>query len=531
MSAEPYYDEELELAKAWYPVLKAQVSFYEFVKQAWHVLEPQTPFVDGWHIRAICEHLEAVTRGEIKYLIINVPPRTMKSTILNMWPAWWWISEPYKRFLCASHSFGLSTKDSIACRMVIESDWYQNNWSHIYRLEKNTEHKFTNNLMGYRQATSVGSRITGGGGDVLIGDDLNDTQEVFSDTKRDKTNRWFSVAFSGRMNDRKTGAMVIIMQRSHELDITGYILNRDKNKRCTALILPMEFESKRKCITVPLSSTDGKPWEDPRKLDGELLWPQKDGPEEVKARKHDLGNAYNIAGQLQQIPAPDAGGIISKNWFRWWKEEKPPVVTEVIQSWDTALEAGEMNDHSACTTWGLFKDVNGIDNLILLSLWRGRVEYPELRKMAQRLYNDYRDSGEVEVIADGKHTPHLVLVESKVSGHSLIHDLNRAGVMAVGFNPTMYGDKVSRVRKASLMIEGGRVWLPARPPGFLELRGFAQTMLDMCTVFPNGESRDLVDTMSQVLLRLQANGYLVYPKDAKSQGIIKPKTGFYGPTD
>ena len=122
----------------------------------------------------------------------------------------------------------------------------------------------------------------------------------------------------------------------------------------------MEFESKRKCITVPLSSTDGKPWEDPRKLDGELLWPQKDGPEEVKARKHDLGNAYNIAGQLQQIPAPDAGGIISKNWFRWWKEEKPPVVTEVIQSWDTALEAGEMNDHSACTTGGLFKDVNGI---------------------------------------------------------------------------------------------------------------------------------------------------------------------------
>jgi predicted phage terminase large subunit-like protein len=517
------------------PMLKAQASLHEFVKQAWKILEPETDFVDGWHIKAICEHLEAVTEGKIRNLIINVPPRTCKSTIVSvMWPAWWWIREPHKRFLCASHSNDISMRDSVNCRSIIESDWYQDNWGHIVHLEKskNTQRKFENSKTGSRQSTSVGSKITGANGDVLIGDDLNDTKDVFSDTIRNGTNQWYGSAFSGRVNNRKTSCKVIMAQRSHEMDVTGYIIGKDKDKRWVKLILPMEFETAKRCKTIRLKSANDEIWQDQRTIEGELLWPEQDGPEEVAQRKEDLGNEYNVAGQLQQRPAPSEGGIIKKPWFKWWMKEKPPKILQVIQSWDTALEA-KATGWSACTTWGLFQDENRNYNVILLGSSRKKWEFPDLRAMAKRLAYDYRDDGSVELTPSENYTCNYVLVEKKASGHSLIHELSRAGIMVVGFNPTRYGDKITRAKTVTHLMEAGRVWVPASPPGFVSLRPYAEEFVEFCSLFPNSDSKDVVDSTTQVLIRLIEEGYLTHPKDKKVEEdrVSSENRKFYGTDD
>lgn len=528
-----------ELISRAIPILKAQTSLHEFTKQAWPIIEPKEPFVDGMHIRALCSHLEAVSNGLIKRLIINVPPRTSKSTIVCvMWQVWDWINNPWRRFLYASHANDLSIRDSLRCRDIITSEWYQNNWGHLYHVNKNTEKYFDNNLKGFRRATSVGSSVTGSDAHIIVGDDLNDTTEVYSDKIRGSTNLWFSGTLSMRLNDQKTGAIVLVMQRSHETDVTGFVIAGDTRKQYVKFIMPMEFEPTRKCVTVPLKVGE-KAWEDPRTKPGELLWPERIGEKELLNLKEALRTEYAIAGQLQQRPSPEAGGIIKKSYFQWWKQAKPPKLTQVIQSWDTALTDDDMkkNAYSACTTWGVFEDfgqdeenMSGIPNIILLDCWRGRLEYPELRKMAQRLAADYKDKGEVYREPDGHHVPDYILVEEKASGRPLIQDLRRAGVMATPFLPDKFGDKTSRVRLCTPIMECGRVWLPGSPySGYKTLLPFAEKFQEQCILFPNAESRDYVDSMTQVLLKVLYSGILKNSNDPKDENYYRPrKRIFYG---
>jgi predicted phage terminase large subunit-like protein len=511
---------------------KAEISLHQFTKQAWPQIEGNRAFVDGWHIQAICEHLEAVARGEIRRLLINVPPRTMKSTLVSVvFPAWLWIIRPEEQFAYASYSSALSMRDSVRCRRLISSPWYQTRWGHIFNLvgDQNTKSRFENNQMGYRISFGVNSSVIGEGGNILCVDDGNNAMDGESETVRESTNLWWDTAWSIRLNDPKTGALIAVQQRIDELDLSAHIMESDINKEWTYLILPMEFESSRRAKTIILPSTNGKIWQDPREKDGDLLWPNRIGEKELKQLKASLGSEYAIAGQLQQRPAPETGGIMKKSWFQLWKHPSPPNMFQVLQSWDTALEANEMNAYSACSTWGLFYDEHKVVNVILLGVWRGRVEYPDLRKMAKRLYEDYRDDGSIEIKPDGAHIPDIVLVESKVSGISLVQDLRKTGIMAVKFDPNKYGDKILRVRKITPILEAGRVWVPARPPGYTTLRSFADTLVQMCSIFPNAESRDLVDSMTQVLLRLVYGGYLTHPDDEpRESGSTKPKHTFYG---
>ena len=535
ISHEPYEHSDLELAKAWLPILKAQASFHEFAKQAWTQIEgPTTPFVDGWHIQAICEHLEACYRREIKNIIINIPPRCCKSSLIAvMFPAWVWLHGPEEKFLFASYAQSLSTRDSVKCRRLISSPWYQQRWGNLYSLvgDQNTKIRFENDKNGYRISTSTGGSSTGEGGSILVWDDANNAKDGESKVKREGTNDWYSQVWSTRLNDVSTGVNIGVAQRMHENDLSGFLMSSDDTNRIVKLILPMEFEGKRRSKTVILPSTNKQPWQDPRTKEGELLWPEKIGAKELVELKKGLATSYRIAGQLQQRPSPDSGGLIKKEWFRMWKKERPPAVSQVIQSWDTALEANELECYSACTTWGLFKDeLTGANNLILLGLWRGRVQYPELRKMAIRLYKDYRDDGQIKIIPDEKHIPDIVIVEAKASGASLVHDLSRAGINVFRFNPTRYGDKIQRVQLATYMIEGGRVWIPARPPDFIVPRRFGHTLIELCAIFPNSDSRDVVDTMTQAILRLRDSGYLTHTSDdydGAAQGV--PNHPFYGP--
>jgi phage terminase large subunit-like protein len=344
-------------------------------------------------------------------------------------------------------------------------------------------------------------------------DDPNDVEEVFSKAKRERALLWFSGKWSTRQNNQDSVSLVV-QQRCHEDDISGEILRNDSKNNWTKLILPMEFESKRRCKTIVLPSTKGKIWEDPRKEEKELLNSERFSLERVEILKSKLQTQYNISGQLQQRPTPEEGGIIKKKWFNWWKEEKYPRFLQIIQSWDTALTENKRNAYSACTTWGIFHNEYRIPNLMLIGVWRDHLAYPDLRRIAQKLATDYRDDGkDKNFITSSQYKPSLILIEAKSSGISLIQDFHRAGILCVGFDPDRYGEKESRVNIASQIIEAGRVWVPSIAPHYKQLKPFADMFVEECSLFPMASSRDLVDTMTQVLLRLMNSEWLKNPED------------------
>ena len=344
---------------------------------------------------------------------------------------------------------------------------------------------------------------------------------------REGTNTWFDSAITTRVTDFSKYCMIIIQQRLHERDVTGHILSKN-DPDVIHLCLPMEFEVERKCITIPLKSTNGKKWRDPRKKEGQLLWPERLDIYALDKLKLRLNNPYLEAGQLQQRPSPSEGGIILKSWFKIWPYPELPTCEYIMQSWDTAFtrptsKAQEANiSYSACTTWGIFKDEHDVPNVILLSLFRDKIEYPELRWMAQRLARNYHDTDLDNPMLERYHlSPNIVLVEAKASGLPLIADLHRAGVLVTPFDPNKYGNKVSRARYVTPLIEAGRVWMQCDLknkdiPGSME-----ELFIESAAAFPNLDSNDLIDTMSQAFIRLSEGRWLGHPLDPKPP-VINP---------
>lgn len=494
-----------------------EASFLLFVERAWPIIEGNAPFVYGWHVQAICEHLEALYRLEINRLLINCPPRVGKSNVCSvLYCAWVWTQEPHLRFLYSSYAQSLAVRDSVKCRRLIQSNWYQGYWGDKFRLmgDVNNKLRFDNNKTGYRIASSVGGSNTGEGAHFEIEDDPNNVLTSDSEVIRTSTNEWHDFV----MSSRHSGTMdqfrrLVVQQRTHEMDVTGNILAKD-DARWIHLCLPMEFEKGRRCKTIPLRNTNGKSWQDPRKKEGELLWPQGIDEEHLYLFKtKDFHNdSYRIAGQLQQRPSPAGGGILKEEWFKPWKQKDLPEFEYIMQSWDTALTSGEKSCYSACTTWGIFKDKGGINNIMLLSLFREKVEYPELRKIATRLANNYEDVYLDEPIL-GKNPPHLILIEAKVSGYSLLADLMRANLPVMRFDPGKHGDKIGRCRLVSHLIENGLVWLPTEFPKCEFYTADSEMFLEAAITFPNAESNDIIDSMSQAFIRLLSTGWIMNKED------------------
>jgi predicted phage terminase large subunit-like protein len=381
-------------------------------------------------------------------------------------------------------------------RRVIKSIKRKKNSSrYVYNLKiKDNNNYFANNIL------------------VHNCDDPNNAADGSSDIYRANRIDWWNTIWSTRLNDRKNDCRIVVQQRIHEEDITGLILNNDESKEWTKLILPMEYESARHNKTVVLPSTNGKVWEDPRTEEGELLWPEKFDAKAVQSLKNDLGSQYRSAAQLQQLPSPAEGGLFKKAWFCWWKSNTLPEIEFVLQSWDTALKGDKLAAFSACTTWGVFYDHNHIENIILLSMWRGKLEYPEVRERAKRLFYDYRDTGILP--PNGAPRPvDMCLIEAKASGDPLIADLNRSGIRTIPFIPTT--KKIPRARYITPLIEGGRVWLIAKAPNYDRLVPFADEFLEACARFPTAASNDLVDTMSQALTRLRDGQFVLNPRDER----------------
>ena len=505
-------------------VFKAELSLHEFLKQAWRVIEGGVPFIDNWHLHVVAEHLEACYRREIKNLILNVPPRSGKTSLISVaFPAWVWLQNPEEKFMYASYAHSLSEEHGALCLALIQSDWYQRRWKANFNLTKTAISFLKNNRTGYRIATSVGGVGTGFGASILIVDDPNNAKDLDSEAIRKTTNNWWNMTWPSRRNNADNDVRILVQQRTQEDDVTGNTLSRDHDKEWTTVIIPMEYEGKRKFRSV----INQKVYEDPRTIEGELLCPARWSQDVIKSLKNQLGE-YGYAGQYQQRPAPAIGGIIRKPWFQWWKDSTPPQIEFTLQSWDTALTANEMSAYSACTTWGVFYDSNHIENVILLSMWRGRVEYPELRELAKRMYFDYRDNGKTKNPAFKGRPVDMCLIEAKASGDPLIQDLVRGGIRAIPFVPNKYGDKIQRVRLITPLIEGGRVWLPARAPKYDTLLPYADEFLESVACFPNAESRDLVDTMAQALLKLKDGRFVLNPRDERPvQASTKEIVEFY----
>lgn len=492
---------------------RAEQSLYSFFIQAWPIIEGHSKFVDEWFLEVIAEHLELVYKREIKNLLINIPPRLGKTNLISVaFPAWVWIKDPTEKIISASCTNSLSLDIADKSRLLIESSWYQENWGHLFKIrdDQNSKSYFANDKLGYRISTSVGSSVIGKGGSIQLTDDPNIVGGE-SEVVRDSVNNWWSMKWYNRLNDLPNDRRVLVQQRGDEKDVSGTVITNDINNEWVKLILPLEYEPENKRPTVPLFWTRGKPWEDKRTKEGELLT-KRLSPDDVRKLKKELGS-YGYAALYQQRPAPLEGGIIKKHWFKLYKHPELPDIDYVIQSWDTALTANDDSAYSACSTWGLFQDRYDNTNVILLSCWRGRLEYPELRERIKRLADNYMDVGEVVNKRLIYKKPDKIVIEAKASGEPLLQDLKRAGVNGFPFIPNKHGDKTQRVRLITPLIEAGVVWMPTQKNNPDRMEDFADEFVNEVSYFPNPRSLDYTDTLTQALIILRDGNSIQNPKD------------------
>lgn len=487
------------------------------MRQAWHVNEPGVPLTWGWHMEAICLHVQAAledwmalqswhrrreelkTKGEdpeqagpqpaqrIQNLLINVPPGTSKSRIVAVCAvAWMWLRWPSWRVICLSSNPRVSLRDGDYCLTLVQSDWYQKTFQLPWKLDKDqcSKSHFANTASGWRKAFGMASRITGDRADCLIIDDPHDAEEVNSDAKRIGVIEKWDNAIHSRVNDLRSSLRIGVMQRVHEADWSGHVLA--SGERWAHLCIPMEWEPQRvgaRRDPIPAQTVIG--WRDPRTEKGELMEPVR-FPEEVLIPERKKARRY--AGQYQQRPAPAEGDLFKAVWFAERYRELPPLV-EVWSCWDTAQKAKEQNDESACTTMGRGED----GQIYVLGVLHGRWETPDLvRKLvahaqAMRLKYSNRYRGDY--------------VEDKSSGSTVIQYVRRSNPELVLIPIQVEADKVSRANGVTPLCEAGRVLLPDTE-FHPEAQDWVDTLLDQLLTFPGGSLDDILDSFVYCLKRV-----------------------------
>lgn len=488
-------------------------SLYAFVKRYWPVVEPGVEFVDNWHIEAICEHLEAVTSRQIKRLVINVPFRTAKSTITSvLWPAWVWIREPNHQWLTGSYAEKLALRDALKMRRLITSPLYRRDYGEIFQLthDQNQKHRYDNDKNGYRISFGMTGGVMGDGGNTILLDDPHDRRGANSEAERPDTLVTYDEAIVTRLNKPATDAIVIIMQRLHHLDISGHVLAQGGWEH---LMIPMEFESSRRCVT-------SLGWRDPRTEEGELMFPKRFPQETVNSLKTSLGE-YGTAGQLQQRPSPDGGGILKPAHFQLWPVGKPiPQISYVVQSYDTAFTEKTINDPTACTVWGIFGQVEEDGKLrrcaMLMDAWDEHLTYPKLRPKVLKDWNQLYGGDKKDPLNPAR-KPDTLIIEEKGSGITLIQDLRQARVPVVPYNPGG-ASKITRAHLSAPLLETDCFYVlesfKKDKDGKPQAVAWARPFMLQLEQFPNGEHDDYVDTFTQVALYLQRTEHLDMPKVA-----------------
>jgi predicted phage terminase large subunit-like protein len=473
-----------------------------FVREAWKVLEPVSTLRWNWHLSLICDYLTLIRdkkfrnlAPELEGIIFNVPPRTMKSLLISVFfPIWVWTTDPGRRFMFVSYSEKLSTQHSIFRRSVIESDWYQKHWGSIFSLsrDQNVKSHYENSARGAMFSTGMQSTATGMGGDVLIFDDPLNPEQAISQVEREAVNLRFDTTFRSRVNNPATGVKIIIMQRLHELDLTGHVLARES--------------SRWEHVSLPAIAEKDHPWKFPSRTRtetqkaGDLLWPARLPQSFLDSQRIGMGSwAFN--GQYQQRPAPLDGGIVKRQWVRFYRQ-LPEKFEFMVQSWDCTFSGGQENDFVAGQVWA-----------------RSSGKYFMLP------YRTYErlDFGPTMAAIKSCHAKfpqaHAVLIEDKANGPAIISELRKeiAGVVAV--NPE--GGKIARAQATAPLWESGSIELP--DPQVFGITWMEDYLHNICA-FPKAAHDDDVDATSQALIymRSRLGGGIVEFYRQQATGEVKP---------
>lgn len=453
-----------------------EMSYFEFFKEAFKVVEPAVELDINWHHQYICQLLqkeaERIIKGEDKStdLIINVPFRASKSLMCTiLFPVWCWIKDPKLRFITASYSASLSVEHSAKSRDVIQSEWFQNNWGELFNIkaDQNTKQHYVNNHTGNRRATSVGGTVTGAGASIIIVDDPISPKQAASQAERTQANDWYNTTLYSRLDNPKTGVRIIIMQRLHEDDLSGFLLrnNPDSYKH---VCIPAEYSK----ILSPKGLL--------KFYKNDLFWDTRFSRKILQDYKYQLGS-YEYAGQLQQLPSPADGGIIKREWFNVEKkfaEENLMVWNFVI---DPAYTSKENNDPSALLAYSFYEN-----EYYIKCVEEKYLEFPELVTYIQDfcLRNGYNRSSKI-------------YVEPKASGKSIVQTLKRNTRLNIIESKSPSKDKVARISDVVNIIESKRVTL---------LEGmWNDNFLSQCSQFPNARHDDMVDCL-QIALDLYGKG-------------------------
>ncbi len=440
-------------------------SFKAFVIENWSTVEPTQPFQDGWHIDVLCAHLEAVAEFQISKLVINIPPRHMKSLLCSVFfPAWVWLKYPSRKFIYGSYAEAVAIRDSIKTRHVIQSDKYRSLFKIKWDLSEDQNQKkvFENTMGGARISVGVGSGLTGQGADYLLIDDPLNAMDSFSEVARDSANMWHDMTFSTRYNNADAHAKVIIMQRLHEDDLTGHVL---KNGTYEHLILPARLDPDSE-----LKSKTSLDFKDPRTVKGELLWPKRFDEKAILDLEKDLKE--HAESQLQQDPKPPKGGLFPRDKWQY-HEASPSPVLDIVQFWDCAEKPGITNDYSVCATW--IRTANGF---YLMDLWRDKVDAPTLEIEASLQFHKWK--------------PTTIVIEDKSHGTGLIQYLLRKTTLPVAaMLPTK--SKELRAISASSSVKGCKCYLPNNAT-------WVKDFLKEHEKFPRGKHDDMVDTTSMMVI-------------------------------
>ena len=491
-----------------------ELSFVEYIKQAWHVIEPGQEYLHNWHIEAIAAHLEAITDemmiDDERYynrLLINVPPGTMKSLLCNvLWPSWEWgpRNMPYLRYVCASHAMPLAVRDSVKMRRLVASEWYQTRWGDRVTLtgDQNEKIKYETTATGFRQAVAF-EGMTGARGDRVIIDDPHSVSSASSEQKRATTIDTFEQAVPTRLNNPDRSAIVVIMQRLHEEDVSGVII--EKQLGYDHIMIPMEYDPDRAAPTM-------LGWEDPRTAKGELMFPAR-FPKHVVERDKKIMGTYAASGQFQQLPTPEDGGIIKRKHWQLWEDPKFPPFDYIIASLDTAYTEKTENDPSAMTVWGVWTDdpktyatrmlgkdgyhiVRTYDEkevpprIMLMYAWQEHLEMPELIAKVADTCTRWKVS--------------RLLIENKSVGMPVARELRRmysGKNFGVQLEDPGSIDKMARLYSVQHLFEEGLVYCPDK--------AWADEVISQCMRFPKAKHDDLVDTVSMAMRYLRRSGFIL----------------------
>ncbi len=455
---------------------KAKNDFLSFVKCMW------PDFVEGSHHRHIADKFNKLATGEINRLIVNMPPRHTKSEFASfLLPSWMVGRNPKLKIIQTTHNAELAVRFGRKSKNLIDSEDYQKIFTTTLQEDSKAAGRWETAQGGEYFAAGVGGAITGRGADLLIIDDPHSEQDAMSKTALESAYEWYTSGPRQRL--QPGGKIVLVMTRWSTKDLTGMLIANQKESKADQWHV-VEF---------------------PALMDHGPVWPEYWNKEELEKVKATLPvGKWNA--QWMQAPTSEEGAIIKREWWNVYKKETIPPLQHVIQSYDTAFLKKESADYSAITTWGVFyPDEDSKTNLILLDAIKGRYEFPELRRLALQQYKYWQ--------------PESVIIEAKASGLPLTYELRQMDIPVINFTPSKGNDKHARVNAVAPLFESGMIWAPEQK--------FADEVIEECAAFPNGDHDDLVDSMTQAVMRFRQGGLITHPEDYVDDKTTKRKRVYY----